>query len=103
MAYAEPTGAPEALPIWTSPANMARLEAIVERIQQLQDLHLAAHHVVNSFLRHNIAPLQQRSCPHWEVLSREHLTRLHQESPIAWLYTDTGVSAPPRLFGKWRG
>jgi hypothetical protein len=32
MAYAEPTGALEALPIWTSPANMARMEAIVERI-----------------------------------------------------------------------
>jgi hypothetical protein len=81
MAYTELTSAPEALPIWTSPASMAGLEATVERIQLLRDLHLAAHHVLNSFIRHNIMLLQQRSCPHWEVLCRNHPTRLHQESP----------------------
>jgi hypothetical protein len=48
---------PEALPIWTAPAGMASLEAAVETIQQLRDLGFAAHHVVNSFLCHNIAPL----------------------------------------------
>jgi hypothetical protein len=57
MAYAEPTGFPETLPIWTSPASMAGLEAAVERIENLHDNQLAAHHVVNSFVRHNIAPL----------------------------------------------
>jgi hypothetical protein len=60
---------------------MASLEAAVERIQQLRDLRLAAHHVVNSYLCHYIAPLQQRSCLHWEVLSWVHPTRLHQEIP----------------------
>jgi hypothetical protein len=60
---------------------MAGLEAAVERIQQLQDLHIAAHHMVNSFLHHNIVPLQRRSCPHWEVLSQNHPMGLHQESP----------------------
>jgi hypothetical protein len=35
MEYAEPTGAPEALPIWTSPASTTGLEAVVERIQNL--------------------------------------------------------------------
>jgi hypothetical protein len=58
MAYTELTSAPEALPIWTSPASMAGLEATVERIQLLRDLHLAAHHVLNSFIRHNIMLLQ---------------------------------------------
>jgi hypothetical protein len=77
VAYAEPTGFPEALSVWTSPASMVGLEAAMERIQNLRDNHLAAHHVVNSFVCHNIAPLQWRSCPHWEVLSRNHLTRLH--------------------------
>jgi hypothetical protein len=48
VAYAEPTGFPEALSIWTSPASMAGLEAAVERIQNLRNNHLAAHHVVNS-------------------------------------------------------
>jgi hypothetical protein len=43
----------------TSPASMAGLEAVVERIQKLRDNHLAAHHVVNSFVRHNIAPQQR--------------------------------------------
>jgi hypothetical protein len=81
VAYAEPTGSLEVLPAWTSPASTAGLEAAVERIQNLQDLHLAAHHMVNSYVRHNIAPLQRRSCPHWEVLSQNHPTRLHQESP----------------------
>jgi hypothetical protein len=37
--------------------------------------------VVNSFVHHNIAPLQQRSCPHWEVVSRNHPTRLHRDIP----------------------
>jgi hypothetical protein len=32
VAYAEPTGFPEALSIWTSPASMGGLEAAVERI-----------------------------------------------------------------------
>jgi hypothetical protein len=32
VAYAEPTGFPEALPIWTSLASMAGLEAAIERI-----------------------------------------------------------------------
>jgi hypothetical protein len=32
VAYAEPTGFPEALSVWTSPASMAGLEAAVERI-----------------------------------------------------------------------
>jgi hypothetical protein len=41
VAYAEPTGFPEALSIWTSPASMASLEAAVERIQNLCDNHLA--------------------------------------------------------------
>jgi hypothetical protein len=77
VAYAEPTGFSEALPIWTSPASMAGLESTVERIQNLRD----NHHVVDSFVRYNIAPLQQRSCPHWEVLSRNHLTRLYHDSP----------------------
>jgi hypothetical protein len=72
VAYAEPTGAPEAFPNWTSSANTVGLEATVERIQQPRDLHLAAHHVVHSFLYHNIVPLQRRSCPHWEMLSQEH-------------------------------
>jgi hypothetical protein len=74
-------GTPEALPIRTSPASMAGPEAAVERIQHLRDLHLAAHHMVNYFLHHNFAPLQQRSCPHWDMLSRNHPMRLHQESP----------------------
>jgi hypothetical protein len=77
MAYAEPTGFPEALPIWTSPASMAGLEAAVERIRNLRNNHLAAHHVVNSFVHHNIALLLRRSCPHWEVLSRNHPTRFY--------------------------
>jgi hypothetical protein len=64
MAYAEPTGFPEAFPIWTSPASMAGVEAAVERIQNLRDNNLAAHHVVNSFVRHNITLLQWRSYPH---------------------------------------
>jgi hypothetical protein len=42
---------------------MAGLEAVVERIQQLCNLGLAARHVVNSFVHHNIPPLQRRSCP----------------------------------------
>jgi hypothetical protein len=57
VAYSEPTGFPEALPIWTSPASMAVLEDAVERIQNLCDECLATHHVVNSFVRYNIAPL----------------------------------------------
>jgi hypothetical protein len=81
VAYAEPTGFPEALPIWTSPASMANQEAAVERIQNLRDNHLAAHHMVNSLVCHNIVPLQWRSCPHWEVLSQNHPTRLHHDSP----------------------
>jgi hypothetical protein len=81
VAYAKPTGFPEAVPIWTSPASMAGLEAAVERIQNLQDAHLAAHHVVNSYVLHNIVPLQRSSCPHWEVLSRNHPMRLHLENP----------------------
>jgi hypothetical protein len=81
VGYAEPTGFPEALSVWTSPVSMAGLEAIVERIQSLRDNHLAAHHMVNSFVHHNIAPLQRRSCPHWEVLSRNHPIRLHRENP----------------------
>jgi hypothetical protein len=60
---------------------MAGIAAAVERIQNLHDNHLATHHVVNSFVRHNIAPLQRRSYTHWEVLSRNHLTRLHRDSP----------------------
>jgi hypothetical protein len=48
VAYAKPTGFPEALSIWTSPASMAGLEAVVERIQNLHDNHLATQHVVNS-------------------------------------------------------
>jgi hypothetical protein len=64
MAYAEPTGFPEAFPIWTSPASMASPEAAVERIQNHGDNHLAAHHVVNSFVHHNIMLLQWRSYPH---------------------------------------
>jgi hypothetical protein len=64
VAYAEPTDFPEALPIWTSLASMAVLEAAVERIQSLHDNHLAAHHVVNSFVCHNIASLQRCSFPH---------------------------------------
>jgi hypothetical protein len=32
VAYADLMGFPEALPIWTSPASMAGLEATVERI-----------------------------------------------------------------------
>jgi hypothetical protein len=81
MAYAEPTGLPETLSVWTSPVSMASLEAAVERIQNICNNRLAAHHVLNSFVRHNIMPLQWRSCPHWEVLSRNHQTRLHQEGP----------------------
>jgi hypothetical protein len=81
MAHAEPTGFSEVLPVLTSPASMAVLEAAVERIQNLCDNHLAAHHMVNSFVRHNITSLQRRSCPHWEVLSRNHPTRLHLDSP----------------------
>jgi hypothetical protein len=61
--------------------STADLEAAVGRIHNLRGLHLAAHHVVNSYVRHNIALVKQRSCPHWEVLSRNHPTRLHQESP----------------------
>jgi hypothetical protein len=57
VAYAKPTGFPKALSIWTSPASMAGLEAAVERIQNLHDDHVAAHHVVNTFVRHNNAPL----------------------------------------------
>jgi hypothetical protein len=37
--------------------------------------------VVNNFVCHNIALLQRRSCPHWEVLSQNHPTRLHRDSP----------------------
>jgi hypothetical protein len=81
MAYAEPTGFLEALSVWNSPESMAGLETAVERIQNLHDNHLADHHMVNSFVRHNIAPLQRRSCPHWEVLSWNHPARLHQEGP----------------------
>jgi hypothetical protein len=36
---------------------MASLEAAVERIQNLRINHLAANHVVNSFVCHNIVPL----------------------------------------------
>jgi hypothetical protein len=61
---------------------MAGLEAAVERIESLRDNHLAAHHVVNSFVHHNIVPLQRRSYPHWEVLFRNHPTRLHCENPF---------------------
>jgi hypothetical protein len=64
MAYAEPTAAAEALPIWTAPASMVGLEAMVERVQQLHNLRLIAHHVVNLYLCQNIAPLQRRSFPH---------------------------------------
>jgi hypothetical protein len=32
MAYAEPTGFSEVLPVWTSSASMAGLQATVERI-----------------------------------------------------------------------
>jgi hypothetical protein len=74
-------GFPEALPIWTSPASMDGLEAAMERIQNLQDEHLAAHHLVNSYVCHNIAQLQRCSCPHWEVLSQNHPTRLYLENP----------------------
>jgi hypothetical protein len=81
IAYVEPMGFPEILPVWTSLASMAGLEAAIERIQNLCDNHLAAHHVVNSFVRHNIGPLQRRSCPHWEVLSQNHPMRLHRDSP----------------------
>jgi hypothetical protein len=81
MAYTEPMGFPEALAIRTSPAGMAGLEAAVERIQNLRDNHLATHHMVNSFVRHDIVPLQRHSCPHWEVLSWNHPTSLHQEGP----------------------
>jgi hypothetical protein len=81
MAYAELTGFPEVRPVWTSSASMADLEAAIERIQNLYDNHLAAHHVVNSFVCHNIMPLQHRSCPYWEVLSQNHPTRLHRDSP----------------------
>jgi hypothetical protein len=81
VAYAEPTGFPEALPIWTSLASMASLEAAIERIQNLRDNHLAAHHVVNSFVANNIAPLQRCSFPHWEVLSQNHPMRFHHDSP----------------------
>jgi hypothetical protein len=71
VAYAEPTGFPEALSVWTSPTSMDSLEAAVERIQNLHDNHLATQHMVISFMCHNIAPLQWRSCPHWEVLSQK--------------------------------
>jgi hypothetical protein len=81
VAYAEPTGFLEALPIWTSPVSMADLEAAVERIQNLHDNHLAAHHMVNSFVCHNIAQLKRHSCPHWEVLSRNHPMWLQHDSP----------------------
>jgi hypothetical protein len=67
--------------IYMPSASMAGLEATVEIIQQLCNLRLVAQHVVNLYHFHNIAPLQQRSCSHWEVLSRVHPTRLHQESP----------------------
>jgi hypothetical protein len=81
VAYAEPTGFPEALSVWTSPASMAYLEAAVERIQNLRKNHLAAHHVVNSFVRQNIMMLQRCSYPNWEALSRNHPMRLHRDSP----------------------
>jgi hypothetical protein len=81
MAYVETMSFLEALPMWTSLVSMASLEDAVERIQNLRDAHLAAHHVVNSYVCHNIAPLQRRSLPHWEVLSRNHPTRLHLENP----------------------
>jgi hypothetical protein len=81
VAYTKPMDFPKALPIWTSPARMAGLEAAVERIQNHHDERLAAHHVVNSFIRHDIALLQRCSCPHWEVLSQNHPTRLHREGP----------------------
>jgi hypothetical protein len=81
VAYAEPTGFPKALSMRTSSASMASLEATVERIQNLHDNHLAAHHAVNSFVCHDIAPLQRHSYPHWEVLSQNHPKRLHQEGP----------------------
>jgi hypothetical protein len=81
MAYPEPIGFPEALSVWTSQASMADLEATVGRIQNLHDNHHAAHHVVNSFVHHNIMSLQSRSCPHSDVLSQNHPTRLHRDSP----------------------
>jgi hypothetical protein len=82
VAYAEPMGFSEALSVWTSPASMAGLEAAVERIQNLHDNHLVAHHMVYSFVCHDIASLHWWSCPHWEVLSQNHPTRLHQEGPF---------------------
>jgi hypothetical protein len=81
VASAKPMGFPEALSVWTSLASMVGLEAPMERIQNLHDNHLAAHHVVNSVVHHDITPLQWLSCPHWEVLSQNHPTRLHQEGP----------------------
>jgi hypothetical protein len=60
---------------------MVGLEAIVESIQNIQEEHHAAHHGMNSYVRHNIAPLQWRSCPHWDMLSQNHPTRLHLENP----------------------
>jgi hypothetical protein len=66
VVHAEPTAVPEALPIWPAAASMTGLEAAVERIQQLRGLGLAADHMVNSFVRHNIAPLQRHSCPFWQ-------------------------------------
>jgi hypothetical protein len=81
VAYTEPMGFSEALSIQTSLASMAGLEAAVERIQNLHDNHLATHHMVNSFVRHDIMLLQWHSCRHWEVLSQNHLTSLHQEGP----------------------
>jgi hypothetical protein len=50
VTYVEPPGAPEVLPSWTEPANMASLEAAIERIQKLRNLGLTAQYVVNSAL-----------------------------------------------------
>jgi hypothetical protein len=63
VAYAEPMAAPDVLPIWTATESMVGLEAAVERIWRLRGLGPAAHHVANSFVRHNIASLQRCSCP----------------------------------------
>jgi hypothetical protein len=79
VAYAEPTGFPKALPIWTSPARPARRPQW--RGSSTFETHTSAHHVVNSNVRLNITLLQRRSCPHWEVLSWNYPTRLHQENP----------------------
>jgi hypothetical protein len=61
---------------------MAGLEAALEKIQQLHDHGLTAQHMVNSYKRNSIAPLQPCSSPFWTVLNREHPTRLHWEGPV---------------------